>query len=178
MHDWEAIRAEHGEIVWAIIFRIVRNEADASDCYQEVLLEAYRKTSEGNVRNLPGLLRWLAAKRAIDSMRRSSAGFNARAELHDELPVEQTLQDSLEFEEMVERVRAELAYLPPNQAEAFWICCVEEISYREASQAMGISVSHLGVLVSRARRHLQLRLSEWGEGRPTAPNTKPVPRKT
>lgn len=165
MHDWDRIRSEHGETVWAIIFRIVRNEADASDCFQDVFLEAYRKASDGSIRNLPGLLRWLAAKRAIDSIRRSSAGFDAHRALPEDLSAEPMLQDSLEFEEMVERVRVELAFIPPDQAEAFWICCVEEMSYREAGLAMGVTASHVGVLVSRARKYLQSRLSEWGENR-------------
>lgn len=173
MHDWEKVRSEHGEIIWSIIFRIVRNEADASDCYQEVFLEAYRKASEGHVQNLPGLLRWLAVRRAIDWIRRrSSVAVAATIEPSVPIAAAETTDDALEFQEMVERVRIELACLPSNQAEAFWMCCVEEMSYREASQAIGVSSNHVGVLVSRARKHLQSKLSHWNQGDSDKPSTK------
>lgn len=164
MRDWEMIRLEHGEVVWSMIYRIVRNDADASDCYQEVFLEAYRKASRGRVQNLPGLLRWLAVKRAIDVVRRNSLEREAeQIENTVSIAAENSSGNPLEFQELVERIRRELACIPSNQAEAFWLCCVEELSYREASHAMSVTASHVGVLVSRARKHLQSKLGDWNQ---------------
>lgn len=173
MHDWEKTRTEHGEIVWSIIFRILRNDADASDCYQEVFLEAFRKVSRGQVQNLPGLLRWLAVKRAIDLARRKSLDKKVvQIGLAAPSVPEIGLGNPLEFQELVERVRNELACIPPSQAEAFWMCCIEEISYREASEVMSVTASHVGVLVSRARKHLQAKLSDWNHRGSETPKKK------
>lgn len=161
MQDWEEIRSIHGPDVWKVIFRIVANEADASDCYQEVFIEAFVKARQSEVKNLPGLLRWLAVRRALD-MRRS---LKRQHEQMDERRLGNSIKSDplsdLRFEEMVNQLRHELDSVPLNQAEAFWLTCVEEMTYAEAAHSMGITPKHVGVLVHRARKHLQHVMMNW-----------------
>ena len=169
--NWEAIRDEHGAAIWAIIFRIIRHEENARDCFQEVLLEAYMKSQKDEVRNLPGYLRWLAVRRAFDHKRKVRK--QVELEPLNDTPTQGICVSSpVEFAELVECIRMELENVPSNQAEAFWLCCVEEMSYREASEAMGISSRHLGVLLHRARVHLRSTLAER-YGRIGLPTTQP-----
>lgn len=70
MHDWQEIRVKHGRLVWKTACRILADENDAMDCYQDVFLEAFQRVGENPVQNWPGLLRWLATRRAIDRLRR------------------------------------------------------------------------------------------------------------
>ena len=56
-------------------------------------------------------------------------------------------------------VRGELASLPSPQAQAFWLVSVEQRSYEEVAAQMEIERNHVGVLVHRARKHLQQRLT-------------------
>ena len=162
MQDWDEIKQRHGPDVWAVICRIVRCESDALDCYQEVFLEAFRKELANEISNLPGLLRWLAVRRAIDMLRRNR---NRPKTLPDNGALNRiidsdTVDVSFDYEELLNRVREELRELPPKQAEAFWLCCVEQLSYRDAGAAMGQTPKHVGVLVHRARKHLRIALAE------------------
>jgi DNA-directed RNA polymerase specialized sigma24 family protein len=52
-------------------------------------------------------------------------------------------------------LRAALAVLPPRQAEAFCLHCLEAFSYQEVAQQMTISVDAVGVLLHRARGRLR-----------------------
>lgn len=156
MHDWEALRAEHGQAIWKIVFRIVRDEVGAMDCFQEVFAEAIQKSRNGKIDNPAGLLLWLAVRRSIDYQRRSR---KQRIESFvDDDVIDRsapTIDQPLCFSELKDRVRRELESLPDKQAEAFWLCCVEEMSIDEIALAMNIRKSHVSVLVHRARKHLQ-----------------------
>ena len=163
MRDWERIRTEYGPMVWKTVHRILRNESDALDCYQEVMIEAYRKDAEVQITNLPGLLRWLAVHRSLDVLRANKRDICASQS--DGIQVNEAIQQScvseeLELNELIVRLRRELAQIPSNQAEAFWLCCVEQLSYQEAADQMATKKSHVGVLVHRARERLRAALDD------------------
>jgi len=78
-----------------------------------------------------------------------------------EFPVQEVaapVTEDAAFQELVEVVRKELGNLPERQAEAFWLVCVEERSYEEVAELMGIQRNALGVLVHRARQHVRSKL--------------------
>lgn len=162
MHDWNETTKTHGEAIWRIIYRIVRNDADAMDCYQDVFSEAYRKSQTTSLTNLPGFLRWLAVRRSIDLKRKKLAQPAVRPISDGSLlSGSRLVEEASEASEMADRIRQELEVVPPNQAEAFWLCCIEQLTYEEAASAMGVSVSNIGVLVHRARSHLKTALADW-----------------
>jgi RNA polymerase sigma factor (sigma-70 family) len=66
-----------------------------------------------------------------------------------------------EANELAEQLRAALSRIDKRQAEVFCLGCVEELSYVEISDRMGISVSHVGVLLNRARAALRRELKAY-----------------
>lgn len=68
--DWTAIVHEHGATVWRLARRILGDEADAGDCFQETFVAALSASRAAPVVNWPGLLRRLCTARAIDLLRR------------------------------------------------------------------------------------------------------------
>lgn len=153
MEVWEAIRRQYSPIVWATVYRILKDRDQALDCCQEVFLEAFERSQDDVVRDWPAFLRWLAVRRAIDRLRRVR---RADARVSRDFDVAtcaggpEPCEDA-QFRELVERVRLEAARLPQRQAEAFWLCCVEEMSYQEAAKQMSTDANCIGVLVHRRR---------------------------
>lgn len=145
-------------MVWSTVARILKHQDDALDCCQDVFAEAFERSQRAPVGDWGAFLRWLATRRAIDHLRqrnrRSFVGGNAKPVQNATPPVE----EHLAFEELVEVVRRELAYLPDQQAEAFWLVCVEDRTYEEVAQQMGVERNAVGVLVHRARQHMRTRL--------------------
>jgi DNA-directed RNA polymerase specialized sigma24 family protein len=56
MADWQNIIARHSGIVWQTAWRILRNQAEAADCYQETFLTALQIAKNQVVWNWAALL--------------------------------------------------------------------------------------------------------------------------
>ena len=157
MTDWEDIRVRFGDVVWTTCYRILAQESDALDCYQEVFLEAIERESLTDVQNWGGWLRWLATRRAIDHLR---ARKRRRCAVLSTEFADLTLspENSAMFAELIDFVRDELREIPADQAQAFWLGCVEQLSYGEIAQQMQIKTGTVGVLIHRARERMKQRL--------------------
>jgi DNA-directed RNA polymerase specialized sigma24 family protein len=68
--DWSAIVHDHGATVWRLARRLLDDEADASDCFQETFVAALTASRSAPVANWPGFLRKLCTARAMDLLRR------------------------------------------------------------------------------------------------------------
>ncbi|MCA9127311.1 MAG: sigma-70 family RNA polymerase sigma factor [Planctomycetales bacterium] len=157
MYDWEVVRSDCGQMVWAAIARILRNQVDVEDCYQEVFLEAFRRANARPVENMPGFLRWLAVRRALDTVRKRD-GTGLIANVDPSSLIDSASDDRARCSDLLESLRYELSQLPETQAEAFWLCCIEDRSYAETGETLGIAASHVGTLVYRTRQHLRKKL--------------------
>ena len=74
-----------------------------------------------------------------------------------------------QLNELTALLRHELTKLPQRQAEAFWLACVEEMTYEEVGRQLDINASTVGGLVHRARQRLRkvlttLKVRDPGEG--------------
>ena len=163
MHDWKGIRKEHGKLVFHAIFRILNHHDQALDCYQEVFLEVFERYREQAVLNWPALLRRIAVHRALDRLRKERRVASRISSNNDISMLPATGEEScdgIEFRELIDRVRLEVARLPLRQGEAFWLRCVEEFSTAEVADLLGTDVNSVGVLVHRARTRLRELLAD------------------
>ena len=158
MIDWQAIIKEHGPAVWQTAYRLLGDQADAADCFQETFVSALEICRRQRVRNFAALLVRLATARAIDQLRRRFrrsryiANTDEWAVMHDESPCpSQQVQDR----ELAGRVRQLVSQLPPQEAQAFCLRYLNDMSYREIADELGINISAAGVLLHRAKARLR-----------------------
>ena len=69
MTNWDRLVRAHGAAVFGTAWRILGHAADTEEVVQEVFLEAYQLRQTQPVKNWAGLLRRLAACRALDRLR-------------------------------------------------------------------------------------------------------------
>ncbi|RCS55911.1 RNA polymerase sigma factor [Bremerella cremea] len=162
---------EHGQSVWNVIVRLLGDDGhDAADCFQQTYLQyAAQADKKSPVRNPNALLKKIAAARAIDLVRRRirERGRTTVAE-PDSMPAQRSFNPEavLAEEELREALRFALIEIPPDQATAFVLTAIEEVSHEDAASVLGVTVNHLGVLLFRARKVLQTKLSVFApEGR-------------
>ena len=74
-------------------------------------------------------------------------------------------EEEAEFPKFIERVRLETARLAKRQAEAFWLCCVEQISYEEAATQMDTDANSIGILIHHTRLRLPIKAKEGANRR-------------
>lgn len=132
------------------------------DCCQEVLCEAWQNSRRLELHEAS--VRWLATRRAIDRLRRQKRIQNrlqpdaelAELQIREPGPV-----NNAEYNELFETLRKSVAELPSQQGEAFWLRCVEEMSYAEIAEQLSIETNAVGVLIHRAKTHLREMLASY-----------------
>jgi RNA polymerase sigma factor (sigma-70 family) len=177
--DATAFRAfitEHQQRVYNLVLKMVQHVHDAEEITQDVFVDVYRKPEA--FRGDAAVSTWLyriAMNKCIDHLRRQqrkkrrflSAFFapgisNAPAEpshaIHPGVVAEQREQLAILF-------RA-LDQLPANQHMAWVLSEMENLSYKEISEVMQVSVSSIESLLFRARKNVKKILSGMYPGEP------------
>ena len=170
MPNWQEILSRDGPAAWQTAYRLLGNRADADECFQEACLAALEVSRRQEVRNWRGLLQRLATSRSVDRLRlrhrqKRSGSPSDWQELPDHSP---SPSQNAEEAELADRLREVLGQLPPKQAQAFCLHCIEDWSYQEIACQMAISIDAVGVLVHRARKRLHQLLAAFHESRPTS----------
>jgi RNA polymerase sigma-70 factor, ECF subfamily len=154
--DWDRIVSAHGPTVFATAFRILGNAADAEDVVQDVFLQAYGLRPEVTVRSWPGLLRRLAAHRALDRLRRRRP-----LEPLGDLPCQRDGPfDTVVGNELAERLRDALAALPAREAAVFCLRYFNDLSYGQIAEALRITTGAVAQALHKARSRLETQLLE------------------
>lgn len=157
MIDWDELLRREGSAVWRTVYRLVRNQADADECFQETFLAALEFSGRTPVANWPGLLQRLATARGIDRlrkrlrrMRREDIANLALAETAEPGPAQQA-----ETAELAAVLRWALAQLPVLQAEMFCLHELSDWSYQDLAEQFAMTTSAVGVALYRTRNKLQ-----------------------
>lgn len=170
--DWDGLVASEGPGVWRTVRRLVGNDADAEDVFQETFVAAVELSRREPVRQWRGLLLRLAHARAIDRLRTRyrrgahegpdevSAGSFETVASGRPLPHEMA-----EAAELSSRLRDALGELPDKQAEVFTLFCLEGWTYQEISEHLDASIDSVGVMLHRARARLKTLLDQKPTGR-------------
>lgn len=153
MTDWQKIVKKHGPAVWQTAYRLLSN--DAADCFQETFVCVLEVSRRQRVRNFSALLARLATARAIDRLRQryhdshSSTNWTTMpSDNHGPVRQAETL-------ELSNQLRRALTQLPPQEAQAFCLRYLNDMSYRQIAKELGIKTNAAGVLLHRARVKLR-----------------------
>lgn len=165
MTDWKMIVREHRQLVWHTAYRLVSNDADALDCFQEAFMEAVKVDRREPVRNWSALLRRLATARALDLLRvryRQRGRTDPLVDPAVAISRAPGPREEAEAGELASQMREALAELPTQHAEVFCLCRLDGMSYREAAEQLALDTNTVGVLLHRANKLLQQRLAAAG----------------
>jgi RNA polymerase sigma-70 factor (ECF subfamily) len=154
---FEEIVKRYQRRVYGIALRIVRRHDVADDVAQEAFIRAYRNLASFDLGRPfgPWICR-IAANLAVNHARSPRAREEALPEGHHETPsaAEGPLDGVLQ-EEAREVLDVALERLPPEQRSVFVLRVMEDMSYREISDALGISPGTVMSRLSRAREKLR-----------------------
>ncbi|HTU91505.1 MAG TPA: sigma-70 family RNA polymerase sigma factor [Gemmataceae bacterium] len=177
MVDWAQLVHEHGPLVWQTVYRLVGHGPDAADCFQNTFVAALQLARREAVLHWPALLKRLATTQALDCLRRRTRETDRRQRLAEEASRRRVLtpEQTMEQADLSEGVRRALSEIEPRQAEVFCLACLDGWSYVEIGARMGITVNHVGVLLSRARAALRERLHAFDPAERDKPKTGEQP---
>jgi RNA polymerase sigma-70 factor, ECF subfamily len=154
--------------LYATALRLTRNRADAQDLVQDTLVKAFRfadRFERGT--NLKAWLytilhnTWRNRRRDaardtvdVDSERVEAASSASTGPMESNTPEQLLLRDTLDAD-----LQGALDDLPEAFRQAVWLRDVEEFTYAEIAQMLGIPIGTVMSRISRGRRLLYERLS-------------------
>ena len=161
MINWEEIIELHGQQVWGTVYRLLNDIQDAQDCYQETFLQAVKYSKRQSVDNWSALLRRIATSRALDQLRKR---YRRSTDPLEEEVVDSsiiTVETELQQKELLQSLRRGLTHLPENQATAFLLCEVEQLSHGEVAELMSSHPPQVALWLHRAKKQLRIVMAKW-----------------
>jgi len=156
--NWQIIVQKHGPAVWQTAYRLLGNDTDTADCFQDTFVSALQVCRRERVRNFAALLVKLATARAIDQLRQRvhrSQASAAWADCKAEPDVSTTPFQQLQTQELAAKLLDTVARLPDQEAQVFCLRYLNGMSYRLIAKQLGVSTNAAGVALHRARTKLR-----------------------
>ena len=155
---------EHAGLVFKVARAFAAGDADRDDLVQEMLLQLWRSLPrfEGKASESTWIYR-VALNTALAWHRREHKHRAARMPLLEELP---QADDPMarERDELVANLYAAIRRLPKVDA-ALVLLYLDDLSYREMAEVLGISETNVGVKLNRVRKTLAELMKEVPHGR-------------
>ena len=149
MIDWQAIVREHGPPAY-------------KTALQEAMLDAVRLARQRRIESWGGLLRRLAACRALDLLRKRKP---RRLEVEPHAPLLAQPDAVAVGNELATRLRLSLFELAPREAEVFALRYFGELTNAEIAATLDLQTGAVAVLLHKARTRLAA-LLDIGEEQP------------
>jgi len=153
-------------LVFRTVLAIVHNHSNADDVTQEVFIEAFN--SIGKFRADSKLSTWLyriAINKSLNFIRDNkrnhllqSLGLKKIPEIIDDEHNFDQPFEALQIQQRKRIMEAAIDSLPENQRTAFVLNKIDDLSYKEISEVMNVSISSVESLIFRAKQNLQKKL--------------------
>ena len=161
----------HQRQVYALAFRMLRDQDEAAEATQEVFLAAWQGLH--GFREEARFATWLyriAYRHCLKVAASRKRDFAVRTELAAESAREQSAQyrDSARYAQVAEHevrdlVRDEIAGLPPKYRMALVLRHLQELSYEEMAEVMRVPIGTVKTHLFRARALLKERMEGLGQ---------------
>lgn len=143
--------------LFRLALRVTLNRQEAEDLTQDTLLRVWSKRGElGEVDNLEAYCVTVCRNLSLDLVARKEHGTLqldcGEAETLDSTP---SAQEQMERDERLGHLHRTLNALPEKMRTAVQLRDIEEMTYREAAEAMGVSEADFKVTLHRARKALR-----------------------
>jgi len=158
--DWEDLTRRYGDRVFLVVRSIVRDETQALDVSQEVLLKV-GKALNGSTRvdDYEGWVLAAARNAARDALRRKTRRREVTIE-QDLVDARQGPDEAVFREESRERVTRALEGLPAGTRDILLLKFREGLSGPQIAQALGVSLEAAWQQLSRALKLLKSKVAE------------------
>lgn len=143
----------HSRRVYHFVHQMTRQHQDAEDITQQTFIKAYHHLARFDPRR--PMINWLltiARHTALNHFRGAKKWEEMPAETagHEPSPARQ-IEQKEQHDNLWERARELLA---PREFEILWLRFAEQLSTEETAQVVGLTTTHVKVLVHRARQTL------------------------
>lgn len=145
--------------LFRLALRITLNRLEAEDLTQDTLLRAWSHREDlAKARSIEAYCVAMCRNLALDYVKRSETkNLSLEAEQEAYAAPDQNLspEEELERKEKLARVHQLISALPEQQRTAIQLRDIEEMTYAEAAEAMGLAETNFRVILHRARKAIK-----------------------
>lgn len=141
--------------VYRYLLYLCKDKYLAEDLLQDTFFRAYLYLEDCPPDNVKPWLFRVAHNSFIDNTRKNKRSSPTDAEILNNIEDPKSTEKDLLIKEQLSLVKSVMKNMPEKHKEALKLCVFKGLSYKEAAQVMGVSVSHIKILVFRARQTLK-----------------------
>lgn len=148
--------------LFRLALRITSNREEAEDIVQDTLMKLWNQRNEWSaIRNMETYSMTVCRNLALDAInKRERQNISLDETAHDQ-PDSSRMQDEvLMRQQQMDRIRAIIQQLPEKQRTIILLRDIEEKSYQEIAEIMGINLSDVKVNLFRARQTLKAKINK------------------
>jgi RNA polymerase sigma-70 factor (ECF subfamily) len=155
----EKLVREHGRLAFNSAYRILADQQLAEDVMQDVFVKLFDIEDKvfTTIEKWPAYLRKMSATRSIDIIRKTKSQREDALEANQD-SAENTNSDDpqavIQTQQSIQKLHAAIERLPEQEANVFLLRFLEQFSYSDIAAQLSISVSHVGVLLNRAKQNI------------------------
>jgi RNA polymerase sigma-70 factor (ECF subfamily) len=159
---WEEVVREHGNRVYRLAYRLTGNAHDAEDLTQDVFVRVFRSLADFTPGTFEGWLHRITTNLFLDRMRRQQKiRFDALPDDTERLAGREPSPEAVYAEARLDAdIESALAALPPDFRAAVVLCDIEQLSYEEIAQTLGVKLGTVRSRISRGRAMLRQALAD------------------
>ena len=133
---------------------MLSNREEAEDCVQEVLMKLWaKKESLKTINNIKAFALRMARNLCLDRLKSKKPVVQG---IDGELMVSDlNLHNDVELNDMLYKMHKIISQLPEQQRTIIHLRNIEELEMREIAEITGMKISHIRVVLSRARKNLR-----------------------
>lgn len=151
---FDALLSQHIGIVWKVAASYTRLPEDRNDLVQEICLQAWKAfTSYDPTRRFSTWLYRIALNVAISSLRTATTA-KQTVSLDDDMAHALQASATPELDERIELLQRFIARLGPLD-RALMLLYLEEYSYREIAEVLGISETNVATKIGRLKQRVR-----------------------
>jgi RNA polymerase sigma-70 factor, ECF subfamily len=158
---------EHGSSVMKVARAYTLTSDECQDLAQEILLQAWRSLPNFQGKASPSTWFYRVALHTAMNWQRKDKPRRSRQqpllEVHNLATVDANSSEQAQHREIVERLYNAIHQLPKTDA-ALVLLYLDELSYREMAEVLGISESNVGIKLNRAKKALSALMNEKSNG--------------
>jgi RNA polymerase sigma factor (sigma-70 family) len=159
-HEWVVAAARRFERpLLAYVRRLLGDNHRGQDIVQEAFLRLCKQPRAEIESHVAPWLFAVCRRHALDVLRKENRMF-ALSEAAEPPVTRNGPSETVEANDLSRAVLDRLATFPASQQEAVRLKFLQQFSYREIAEVMGVSESHVGVLVHTALKRLRQSFAE------------------
>ncbi|MGY5341367.1 sigma-70 family RNA polymerase sigma factor [Paenibacillus glucanolyticus] len=155
LNSLESIYQHYVKDVYRYLYSLSYDHHTAEDLVQETFYRAYLYLEDWKEERIKPWLFRVAHNAYVDYQRKASRSTVKESVFFEQVVDRDTPENTLLQQEVRHEIGQMLTAIPENQRQAIILVDFHQFTYQEAADIMGITLSHIKILLFRARQRLR-----------------------